>query len=108
MVVYVLKKIMTKIINKNKAVEIIDYFSQFPFSKVLSNNNKKSLVVHAGLLPSWSLSDTLSANEELTESLKSDPEEFFMTMYSDRSKAISKSTIFPKYGKKSNTYLVQE
>ena len=49
-------------------------------------------MVHAGLLPSWSLSDTLSANEELTDSLKSDPEEFFRTMYSNRSKAISKST----------------
>jgi len=86
------KDTMTKIINKNKAVEIIDYFSQFPFAKVVSNNNKKSLVVHAGVLPSWSLSDIASANEELTESLKSDPEEFFKTMYSDRSKAISKST----------------
>jgi len=86
------KDTMTKIINKNKAVEIIDYFSQFPFAKVISNNNKKSLVVHAGVLPSWSLSDIASANEELTESLKSDPEEFFKTMYSDRSKAISKST----------------
>jgi bis(5'-nucleosyl)-tetraphosphatase (symmetrical) len=86
------KDTMTKIINKNKAVEIIEYFSQFPFAKVISNNNKKSLVVHAGVLPSWSLSDIASANEELTESLKSDPEEFFKTMYSDRSKAISKST----------------
>jgi bis(5'-nucleosyl)-tetraphosphatase (symmetrical) len=86
------KDTMTNIINKNKAVEIIEYFSQFPFAKVISNNNKKSLVVHAGVLPSWSLSDIASANEELTESLKSDPEEFFKTMYSDRSKAISKST----------------
>jgi bis(5'-nucleosyl)-tetraphosphatase (symmetrical) len=86
------KDTMTKIINKNKAVEIIEYFSQFPFAKVISNNNKKSLIVHAGVLPSWSLSDITSANEELTESLKSDPEEFFKTMYSDRSKAISKST----------------
>jgi bis(5'-nucleosyl)-tetraphosphatase (symmetrical) len=86
------KDTMTKIINKNKAVEIIEYFSQFPFAKVISNNNKKSLIVHAGVLPSWSLSDVTSANEELTESLKSDPEEFFKTMYSDRSKAISKST----------------
>jgi len=86
------KDTMTKIINKNKAVEIIEYFSQFPFAKVISNNNKKSLIVHAGVLPSWSLSDITSANEELTESLKSDPEQFFKTMYSDRSKAISKST----------------
>ena len=86
------KDTMTKIINKNKAIEIIDYFSQFPFSKVISNKNKKSLVVHAGVLPSWSLADVANANEELTEGLKNDPEEFFMTMYSDRSKAISKST----------------
>lgn len=81
-----------RIINKNKAVEIIDYFSQFPFAKVISNNNKKSLIVHAGILPTWSLENVLSANEELTESLKNDPEKFFSTMYSDRSKAISKST----------------
>jgi bis(5'-nucleosyl)-tetraphosphatase (symmetrical) len=60
------KDTMTKIINKNKAVEIIEYFSQFPFAKVISNNNKKSLIVHAGVLPSWSLSDITSANEELT------------------------------------------
>ena len=50
------------------------------------------MVVHAGVLPSWSLADVANANEELTEGLKNDPEEFFMTMYSDRSKAISKST----------------
>ena len=31
-------------------------------------------------------------NDELQEDLKKDPEEFFSTMYSDRSKAISKST----------------
>ena len=86
------KDTMMRIINKNKAVEIIDYFSQFPFAKVISNNNKKSLIVHAGILPTWSLENVLSANEELTESLKNDPEKFFSTMYSDRSKAISKST----------------
>ncbi len=86
------KDTMTKIINKNKAVEIIDYFSRFPFAKVISINNKKTLVTHAGVLPSWTLKDVLEANEELIYSLKTDPEEFFGTMYSDRSKAISKST----------------
>ena len=78
--------------NKNKAIEIIDYFSQFSFAKVVTSNKKKSLIVHAGVLPSWSLDNILSANDELQEDLKKDPEEFFSTMYSDRSKAISKST----------------
>ncbi|MAA92380.1 MAG: symmetrical bis(5'-nucleosyl)-tetraphosphatase [Gammaproteobacteria bacterium] len=86
------KDTMIKILNKNKAVEIIDYFSCFPFAKIISTNNKKTLVTHAGVLPSWTLEDTLNANEELTDSLKRDPEGFFSTMYSDRSKAISKST----------------
>ena len=86
------KDTMQRLINKNKAIEIIDYFSQFSFAKVVTNNKKKSLIVHAGVLPSWSLDNILSANDELQEDLKKDPEEFFSTMYSDRSKAISKST----------------
>ena len=86
------KDTMQRLINKNKAIEIIDYFSQFSFAKVVTNNKKKSLIVHAGVLPNWSLDNILSANDELQEDLKKDPEEFFSTMYSDRSKAISKST----------------
>ncbi len=86
------KDTMQRLINKNKAIEIIDYFSQFSFAKVVACNKKKSLIVHAGVLPSWSLENVLSANEELQEDLKKDPEEFFLTMYSDRSRAISKST----------------
>ena len=33
--------------------------------------------MHAGVLPSWSLDNILSANDELQEDLKKDPEEFF-------------------------------
>jgi bis(5'-nucleosyl)-tetraphosphatase (symmetrical) len=86
------KDTLQKLINKNKAIEIINYFSQFSFAKVITNNKRKSLIVHAGVLPSWSLDDILSANEELKNDLKKDPEEFLNSMYSDRSKAISKST----------------
>ena len=68
---------MQRLINKNKAIEIIDYFSQFSFAKVVTNNKKKSLIVHAGVLPNWSLDNILSANDELQEDLKKDPEEFF-------------------------------
>ena len=58
----------------------------------MSYKNKKTLVVHAGVLPSWSDIDIQAANDELMHDLRKDPEEFFSTMYSDRSKAISKST----------------
>ena len=68
---------MQRLINKNKAIEIIDYFSQFSFAKVVSSNKKKSLIVHAGVLPSWSLDNILSANDELQEDLKKDPKNFF-------------------------------
>ncbi len=64
------KDTMQRLINKNKAIEIIDYFSQFSFAKVVSSNKKKSLIVHAGVLPSWSLDNILSANDELQEDLK--------------------------------------
>ena len=63
------KDTMTKIISKNKSVEILDYFLNFPFAKVLSNETKKTLVVHAGILPAWSIEDVKAANEELTSSL---------------------------------------
>ena len=53
---------------------------------------KKTLVVHAGILPTWSIEDVKAANEELTSSLKSNPEKFLDQMYGDRRKAISKST----------------
>ena len=86
------KDTMTKIISKNKSVEILDYFLNFPFAKVLSNETKKTLVVHAGVLPTWSIEDVKAANEELTSSLKSNPEKFLDQMYGDRRKAISKST----------------
>lgn len=86
------KDTMTKIISKNKSVEILDYFLNFPFAKVLSNETKKTLVVHAGVLPTWSIEDIKAANEELTSSLKSNPEKFLDQMYGDRRKAISKST----------------
>ena len=86
------KDTMTKIISKNKSVEILDYFLNFPFAKVLSNETKKTLVVHAGILPTWSIEDVKAANEELTSSLKSNPEKFLDQMYGDRRKAISKST----------------
>ena len=81
-----------RITNTNSSTATTVRIFKYRGDKNILNNNKKSLVVHAGVLPSWSLSDIASANEELTESLKSDPEEFFKTMYSDRSKAISKST----------------
>ena len=86
------KDTMKKIINKNKSIEIIEHFLSFPFAKILSHQNKKTLVVHAGILPDWSVSDVLAANEELTSSLKLDPEKFLSTMYGNRRKAISKST----------------
>ena len=50
------------------------------------------MVVHAGILPSWSINDVLAANEELVSSLRADPEKFLLTMYGNRRKAISKST----------------
>ena len=59
---------------------------------MLSNETKKTLVVHAGILPTWSIEDVKAANEELTSSLKSNPEKFLDQMYGDRRKAISKST----------------
>ena len=86
------KDTMHKILNKNKSIEIIEHLLTFPFAKVLSHQNKKSLVVHAGILPTWSLNDVLAANDELLTSLKADPEKFLSTMYGNRRKAISKST----------------
>ena len=86
------KDTMHKILNKNKSIEIIEHLLTFPFAKVLSHQNKKSLVVHAGILPTWSLNDVLAANDELITSLKADPEKFLSTMYGNRRKAISKST----------------
>lgn len=83
---------LQKVLNKNKKIEIIEYFLKFPFVKVLRVEGKNSLVVHAGILPTWGLNEILSANEELTESLKKDPEKFLTDMYSDRRLAISKST----------------
>ena len=79
-------------LTKNKRVEAVDYFIKFPFTKELKVNDKKSLVVHAGVLPTWSLQDVYAANEELCEPLKKDPEKFLSDMYSDRRIAISKST----------------
>jgi bis(5'-nucleosyl)-tetraphosphatase (symmetrical) len=81
-----------KVLSKNKRVEAVDYFIKFPFAKELKANDKKSLVVHAGILPTWSLQDVYAANEELCEPLKKDPEKFLSDMYSDRRIAISKST----------------
>ena len=86
------KDTLQKVISKNKSLDIIDHFLKYPFAKVLSNDNKKTLVVHAGILPNWKLSDVQSANDELVAELRSDPEKFLTTMYSDRGKAISKST----------------
>ena len=83
---------LQKIIDKKTKLDILDYFLNFPFAKIIQNNMKKTLVVHAGVLPSWGVKDILAANEELTYSLKKDPEEFLRSMYSDRSKKISKST----------------
>ena len=86
------KDTMQKILGKNKSIEIIEHFLTFPFAKVLSHQNKKSLIVHAGILPTWSLDDVLAANDELMFSLRADPEKFLLTMYGNRRKAISKST----------------
>ena len=76
------KDTMTKIISKNKSIEILDYFLIF-LAKVISNETKKTLVVHAGILPTWSIEDVKAANEELTSSLI-EPEKFLDQMYGDR------------------------
>ena len=86
------KDTLKKVISKNKQIEIIEHFLGFSFTKLMSYKNKKTLVVHAGVLPSWSDIDIQASNDELMHDLRKDPEEFFSTMYSDRSKAISKST----------------
>ena len=87
-----IKHTLQKILGKNKSIKIFEYFLKFPFAKLIVSNESKSLITHAGVLPSWSLNSVLSANEELTEALKSDPEKFLSNMYSDRRKDISKST----------------
>ena len=86
------KHTLQKILGKNKSIKIFEYFLKFPFAKLIVSNESKSLITHAGVLPSWSLNSVLSANEELTEALKSDPENFLSNMYSDRRRDISKST----------------
>ena len=64
------KHTLQKILGKNKSIKIFEYFLKFPFAKLIVSNESKSLITHAGVLPSWSLDNVLSANEELTEALQ--------------------------------------
>ena len=86
------KHTLQKLLNKNKSLKVFEYFLKFPFAKLIEQGELKTLVTHAGILPSWSLNDVIAANEELTQSLQADPEKFLSYMYSERSKDISKST----------------
>ena len=64
------KHTLQKILGKNKSIKIFEYFlKKFPFAKLIVSNESKSLITHAGVLPSWSLNSVLSANE-LTPSFK--------------------------------------
>ena len=40
------KDTMTKIISKNKSVEILDYFLNFPFAKVISQMRQKKHLLY--------------------------------------------------------------
>ncbi len=42
------------------------------------------LLVHAGLVPQWTVAQTLSLSEEVQTALLADPEQFFEHMYGDR------------------------
>lgn len=60
--------------------ELCDWVRQLP----LCHYDQGYLMVHAGVVPSWDLEDTLRAGAELEQTLRSDEaDEFFHRMYGD-------------------------
>ena len=58
----------------------IDWMLSWP----LIHKDKNFLMVHAGLMPDWSLDDALDLEKDVMVSLRKDPNDFFKNMYGNK------------------------
>lgn len=73
---------LTPILSSAKKSIYLDWLRHLPLAIHLSLPKKEVLMLHAGVLPSWTLSDALAYAKEVEQVLRSDhASEFFQHMY---------------------------
>jgi bis(5'-nucleosyl)-tetraphosphatase (symmetrical) len=60
---------------------LIDWLTQLPLAHYEADAN--DLLVHAGVVPQWSVDDTLALADEVQQALRSDPAALLAAMYGD-------------------------
>ena len=68
------------ILSSRNLNEYIDWMLSWP----LIHKDKNFLMVHAGLMPDWSIDDALHLAKDVMESLRKDPNDFFKDMYGNK------------------------